>query len=437
MVRSSHRGVTSIISAMKLNPKLYHTLNHFFRSKAYTTEKIYDSWIKVVLKYAQIKRFGKRVLVLGDHSKVSKEGLHMPGVQILHQDSQNSGKSKYIAGHNYGHVSAVITNEKTSRSLPLMTELQESPPKTKDKKAKTGESLVTQMLNLVHKTAKTIGEPVVVALDAYFSVGTAWEAIGKTLTASGERLVEIVTRAKKNVVAYTVPEPPKVKKRGQPRKYGKKIVLRELFSDMSKFTQTTMNLYGKQTKVKYLCLDLIWKPAKQLVRFVLVETNRGRCIFMSSDLSLTPEEIITIYALRFKIEPSFAELKNDIGCFEYHFWTKAMPKRRKWKNAVMPDDHKLAKKVKDTKRAAEAFVCLSTIAAGILSIIAFHHSQEIWNRYSGWIKTIRSDIPSLAVTKDAFAQDFHDVLTNTEQFKDLDFIQSLIRQQDFLYLNIG
>jgi len=194
-----------------------------------------------------------------------------------------------------------------------------------------------------------------------------------------------------------------------------------------------MELYGKQSEVQYLCLDLIWRPAKKLVRFVLVETDRGRIVLMSSDLTLSAQEIISVYSLRFKIEPSFAEQKNDMGSFDYHFWTTAMPKRRKWKNALLPDDPTLTKRVNDAKKAADSFVCLSTIATGILSIIAFEHKQEIWNRYSGWVRTIRSDIPTIALVKETIAQDFHAILPFFSHFKSFNFIQSLIRKVDFLF----
>ena len=188
----------------------------------------------------------------------------MPDIEMHHQDSQNSGKPEYIAGHNYGQVSAVITNGTVSRSLPLMTELQLSPPRREGTKKPDGDTLVTQMVNLVHKTALSMKEPVVAALDAYFSSERAWAAADKTITETGERLVEIVTRSQTNTVGYTVPQPPKVKRRGAPRIYGERVVLYSLFSDMNRFNQTTMTIYGKKTAVKYLCLDLLWKPVKKL-----------------------------------------------------------------------------------------------------------------------------------------------------------------------------
>jgi len=379
---------------------------HFFRSTGYTVESLYEKWIQIAMKYSTVTRIAGRIVLLGDHSKVSKEGRRMPDVHTLHQDSQNAGKAKYIEGHNFGQVSAVITNSTISRSLPLFTEMQSSPPRKEGTKKPDGDTLVTQMVNLIHKTAKALGEPVIAALDAYFSSEAAWAAADKAISETGERWVEIVTRGQTNTVAYTIPEPSNEKKRGRPRIYGDRIKLYSLFDDMTGFTETTMILYGKKSKVRYKCLNLIWKPVKKLVRFVVVETDSGRCVLMSTDLTLRPEDIIAIYALRFKIESGFAEQKHGMGCFDYHFWTTALPKRKKWKKeqpAVKPED---MKRVDDAKRAINSFVCLGTIAIGIITIIAFSHNREIWKRYCGWMRTIRSDIPTVATVKAVLVQDF-------------------------------
>jgi hypothetical protein len=241
--------------------------------------------------------------------------------------------------------------------------------------------------------------------------------------------VEIVTRGQRNSVAYTVPQATAAKKRGQPRKYGDKIVLYSLFSDMTEFTETTMEVYGKRAKVKYLCLDLIWKPIKKLVRFVLAEIDGGRCMLMSSNLTFDPVDIITVYSLRFKIEPSFDDQKNDVGSFDYHFWSASLPKRKKWNNSdpnITPNDDAAA-------RAAQSFVCLSTIATGILSLIAFNHNSQIWSLYDGWLKTIRNIIPSLAVVKSALASYFHDFFPEFSHFGVFRFIKPLRRISDFLF----
>ena len=353
----------------------------------------------------------------------------------MHQDSQNSGKPTYIEGHNFGQVSAVITNGTISRSLPLITELQASPKKNEGTTGNAGESLVSQMISLTYRAAKAIGKPVYAALDAYFSSGVAWSAAESTIDESGVKHVEIVTRAQSNTVAYMDPEPPKSKKRGRPRKYGDKIMLYNLFADTSNFKQTTMSLYGKITKVKYLCLDLTWKPVKKPVRFVAVESNSGKCVLMSSDLSLSPEDIISVYTLRFKIETSFDEQKNDMGGFAYHFWTSALPKRKKWKSIESVSDANKLKRIEKAKQAMEAFVVLNTIATGLLTVIAFTHNGDIWNCYPGWIKTVRSSVPTVATVKMSLSHVFHDVLPCLGRLPSFAFFIPLLRRVVYWYSN--
>jgi len=411
---------------------------HYFRSAAYKVEELYAKWIEIAGKRVELVRIGGRVLTLGDHIKIGKEGRRMPGVTTHHQESDNSSKAEYIEGHIFAHVSAVATKGEVSRSIPLMSERQESPPRKEGSSKPDGDTLVTQMVNLAIRTAKCLAEPCVTALDAYFAKGSAFEAAAAAVSESGEQLVEIVTRAPTDTVGFTVPAPPPKPKRGQPPKYGDKIGLYSLFGDMSKFTETTMILYGKQTKVKYHCIDLIWKPVwkplNRLIRFVAVELNGSdRCVLMASCLSLTPQEIISVYALRFKIESSFDEQKNDMACFSYHFGTTALPKRKKWNKAELPsdDDVDSIKKVNQTKRAIDSFVCIGTIATGILTIIGFSYDREIWSRFPGWLRSLRSSIPSIAVIKETIAHAFPPFLSRRNDLDICSFANFYLKSFDF------
>jgi hypothetical protein len=63
-------------------------------------------------------------------------------------------------------------------------------------------------------------------------------------------------------------------------------------------------VYGERDiTIRFLRRDLIWRPPRTMARFVLVDHPvRGRSIFITTDLSLPPIEVIRLYALRFKIE---------------------------------------------------------------------------------------------------------------------------------------
>ncbi|MFT5192678.1 MAG: hypothetical protein ACI957_005736, partial [Verrucomicrobiales bacterium] len=50
----------------------------------------------------------------------------------------------------------------------------------------------------------------------------------------------------------------------------------------------------------------------------------GRIILLTTDLTLSAEEIILLYSLRFKIELTFKQAVHSVGSFGYHFWMAEM-----------------------------------------------------------------------------------------------------------------
>ena len=127
---------------------------------------------------------------------------------------------------------------------------------------------------------------------------------------SSEFGMEIITRAKKTCTAYY--EKGKYCGRGRRAKKGKTVKVMSLFeSKKEEFKRKVLTLYGKEEKVRYYCIDLLWgqKLYKKL-RFVLVEYNGIQSIVVSTKLDLDPCRIIELYSYRFKIESCFRELKE-------------------------------------------------------------------------------------------------------------------------------
>lgn len=90
---------------------------------------------------------------------------------------------------------------------------------------------------------------------------------------------------------------------------------------------------------------------------------------------MEPLDIIRLYSYRFRIECTFRELKQQLGGFCYHFWSKAIPKLNKYrrKGALHPleilHDVQKQKKIQETVCAIECHVMISVIAMGILQIL--------------------------------------------------------------------
>jgi len=265
------------------------------------------------------------------------------------------------------------------------------------------------MAAMAAELVSVVGKRCIIVLDAYFAVGPVFLILRQIIDDSGNHLLHIVTRAKSNVVGYQDP-PPKTGRPGRPRKYGLKLNLMGLFETMAEsFEQTTIEIYGQYEEVSFLCLDLIWKPIKEKIRFVLVRDGSECFILMCSDLTLSAQDIIRAYSYRFKIEVSFKVLKHLIGVFFYHFWTSAWPHigKRNVSDLSAAGDPRSRRLIRQTTNAIEAFVNFGCIATGILQIVSLNFHETIWKKYLGWLRTVTSTIPSEEVVKSVIQEEYY------------------------------
>lgn len=414
LLRTEMRGISTIIGCLYLEPRCYETMLHFFRSKAYDLECIKSKWQRIVLEHIEPILMDGYMMLIGDHIKVSKEARHMPGVKKLHQDSENAGKAEYIFGHQHGML-GILTEGKTYQCIPLDIELQdgideitclkedEEVTQAALKKLKEENNSIMKMVRMAGRFVKEKGYKAIVLLDAFFTSGDAYQAVEQTNHELGAQDIILITRAKANTVAYEEPEIAEKRGRGRPKKYGKKITFSRVFKEMADTFQTaTLILYGKEETVRYICMDLIWKPLGRKLRFVLVKTNEKSMILACSDLCMHPEKIIIAYSYRFKIEVSFKMLKHVIGGFCYHFWTAAMPKLSRFKTSndlSKVSEKKDREKIVSTMRAVEVFSFMSCIAMGMLTIISLQLPNLVWGRFTGWLRTRSSEIPSIETVR--------------------------------------
>jgi hypothetical protein len=259
-----------------------------------------------------------RAVLLGDGIKIPKRGRKMPAVKLLHQVSESNTKPEYIMGHSIQVVSVLVAAAGSFFAVPLSGRIHEGLVfSNRDQR-----TLQTKFLSLAGQLKIT--ESFYLVADAYY----ACHSVALGLLSAG---CHLVSRLRKNGVAFEPIAESKSgrKKRGRPRLYGRKIRLFSLFEDCSlPWQEVESPVYGEKGVIlRYLSLDLIWKPIRRIARFVLVDhPTRGRSIFLCTDLTLAPIEIIRLYGLRFKIELSFKQAVRTIGVYGYHFWMMAMEK---------------------------------------------------------------------------------------------------------------
>jgi hypothetical protein len=431
MLRSDHLGITSVIRDLSLPAHHYESLIHFFRSSAWSLESLRSRWLQVVRRVAPLYSLNGAVVLVGDGMKQAKEARKMPGVKKLHQESENSSKAEYIFGHMFGAIGVLIGTSLKWFCLPLFMNLQdgvkvicgwEHPQERQD-------SHVVQVIEQGLNAAKAFGKAILL-LDRHFLSVPAlkrWQEGNRATNV----LMHLITQARSNAVAYEKPE--KKKGRGRPPKKGAVVKLKELFhTRASEFETATVTMYGKEEKIQYLCLNLLWgQGLYQELRFVLVRWGDRLSIFVSTDLTLAATDILPLYGYRFKIECMFREMKQAIGVFCYRFWSKSMPKLNRYLKKGAPHpveqviDEKERVQIQLTIKAIEGFVMCGCIAMGLLQLIAIRYSTGKISSVFRYLRTPSKNVVSEATVMvylrmsifRMFAQNGHLTITQIIQSK--------------------
>jgi len=436
LVRSDSFGVSSIVRALMLAPQSYTCLLHFFHSTAWNVQGLMVLWWKWLLLRDVAYRFGDRLVLVGDHTKTPKDGRKMPAVTTLHQNSETSAKPSFFRGHHWGCIGMLVRAGDKFFATPLWANIQEGLGRIAENKDDK-QSKTIRIVNMAQQVARVMGHPAYLVLDAYFSVGPVFQAAAQELYGC-ENLVHILTRAKKNVVAYLSAPSQKKRKRGRPRKYGKKLQLMKLFDSKAKayrFRKAEALLYDRRERIGYLTLDLLWKPTKTMLRFILVESPRGRMVLISSDLKLNPVAAVEMYCRRVTIETLFDTLKNTLGAMGYHFWSQYLrpASRRPKKNAQQHQSSSNPVQTRNTLAAIEKFVNVQLLVLGMLQLIAKTYPAQVKAKANCWLRTVTANTPSEFVTRTALTKT---IRINLYGFGK-DWITQLIRQKQKTPKNKG
>ena len=436
MVRTDTLGVSSIVRALMLTPGSYTCLLHFFHSTAWTVEGLMAVWWEWLAARDVAYRLGNRLVLVGDHTKAPKDGRKMPAVTTLHQDSETSAKPTFFRGHHWGCIGLLVQAGDKFFATPLWANIQEGLGGIADPREKKRPKTI-RIVHMAQQAARAMGERAYLVLDAYFAVGSVFQAAAG-IREGDDPLVHILTRAKKNVVAYLPAPVLKNRKPGRPRKYGKKLTLLKLFDSIAKaypFHTARIRVYDRQECVRHLALNLLWKPTKGMLRFILVESSRGRMILISSDLELTPGAAIELYCRRVSIETLFDTLKNTLGAMAYHFWSQYLDpvSRRPKKNAPKRRRTEDLDKTRNTLAAIEKFVNVQLLVLGTLQLIARAYPAQVKAKAACWLRTVSSATPSEFVTRVALSK-----LINSKLYGfGKDWITRLIREQQNRLGNTG
>ncbi len=103
-------------------------------------------------------------------------------------------------------------------------------------------------------------------------------------------------------------------------------------------------LYGEKVTKKYQSFPATWRPAKGVIRVVLVDEPKGFRAYFCTDPDATAGQILEAVADRFSLEIAFRDLKEvvgagqqqvrrwwaNVGAFGVCLWTQTMTEAWAW-----------------------------------------------------------------------------------------------------------
>lgn len=401
-------GITSFCRCWGGGEIAYKALLHFFRSSNWPAGALITQWAAFVLSQNVAVKMQGRFILAGDHTHVPKDGRQIPGVVTLHQHSETQTKPSYFRGHFWGAISLIGGSIAKPFAIPLDLAIHQGTIHIGENTEECKETSGTRIVKMAIDFAKKNGEPCLLVLDAFFPCEAVFSlAYSYWSIKLKQPFVELIVRAKKNCVAYYEADVQIEKKRGRPKRYGDKVKLMELFdSSANLFKKAMCEVYGKSEEVSYMAINLLWKPTGSLIRFVLCETSHGRIILMCSNLDQDPLLALKAYCLRVRVETMFDVMKNLMGAFECHFWSKFMPinSRKPKKNSdLMKPPKEAIPAIKNCWDGYIKFVILGAIATGLLQLISLKFQTKVWDNYNAYLRTRSRDLPSERTVKHVVA----------------------------------
>lgn len=269
------------------------------------------SWMALVNQFARLvlSLYKEDVVYLAiDDTLTLRASKKAPASQIHHQHGNKPNLAEFVRGQCFVSLAVVFRRGIGKYSaVPLLSRL--SPSASNSGKLRA----VEVMFRAVYK--RFGGKPVRVLMDSWYMRRSLIEAIqGYGFEAIGQ--VRIDTRL------CDSPPPRKPGQRGRSRKYGDAYTKKRIAHLKRK--EVTLHLQGREQTVRYRSKVLMARFLQgQLVRAVWCEYwddkkrvwKRER-LLLSTDTSLSAEEVIESYSRRWTIETLFHELKQLWGMKE-------------------------------------------------------------------------------------------------------------------------
>ncbi len=287
------------------------------------------SWLALARQFTrlvltQIAKPGVVHLVIDDTITL-RSSKKAPASQIHHQHGCKPNLANYVRGQCWVSLAMILQRPNGDAvALPLLSRLM--PNAGNSGKLVAAKTLIRAIYQLI--PAKTV---VRVLVDSWYMRRVFIES-------QLRKGFHVIGQARIDTQLHDQPLQRKKKQRGRPRKYGDKLTAKRVAH--LKKTEVTLTLYGKPQTLRYRTKVAMARFLNgRLVRAVWCEFKtddgqwRSTSLLLSTDPTLSAEEVIRSYSLRWPIETMFNQLKLAWGLKEA--WQQTRQCLLRWVHITM------------------------------------------------------------------------------------------------------
>ena len=392
LAKTDSLGISSIVRALKLNENSYESLQHFFFANGYLANELVETWYSIMGGNRYLFKYNGRNVVIGDGTKVPKTGEKIIGTYFITDGKEEPNKPKVTFGNFFGITGLVAENNSCRYCIPAKVNIQGGIKPIADwKGAKklgiSNNSHVVQMIDNIADLAKHTG-PAYAILDRFFGNNAAIKRTRYWNRKFGSPLLHLVTRPKRNYVAYEVK--PRKKKGDGPGRIpflGKKRKIFDTFKERAAYFVDIGHLdYIDGRNIKIYQEDMRWGEDHTVLRFAFIQyvDINGKLqqeVFMTTDLTLSALQIIELYNIRWSIECSIRTMKQDFNVFSHRCWSKYAPclsdyDGKSSERLVCINDEREKQHILRALGSISLFVSVATIAAGLAMMLALDEDSD-------------------------------------------------------------
>jgi len=246
------------------------------------------------------------LLLVVDDTLCPKWGRHIFGTGHFfdHVRRPNPG---YIWGHNWVVLAVVVRLFGVPVALPFWVSLYRS---EKDRPAAEFRTRLEMAASALSTVRSWVRMPISLVADGAYNN----QSLLRPLSAMN---IPMVSRLRLDARLRRDAPKRRSKKRGRKPRYGAWLPkLGRIARSGMGWVSVQAHIYGKRVDLAIKSFDAWWPKAGVKLRVVIVRDQEGKrkpCYLSSTDLSLTPAEIIETFALRWPIEQLISDAKSLLG----------------------------------------------------------------------------------------------------------------------------